>query len=92
MRWPIIALLLLSSCNAADNRAWFRQDGLPIAKSLPKFETDLTVCRGEVAKAATLSPDLVWQSNMDAVMQGCMAQRGYVFREPPIGVAVNELR
>jgi hypothetical protein len=48
-----------------------------------KFELDVIPCNGEAAKAdLSVAPAIRRYRAADAIMEGCMAQRGYVLREP----------
>lgn len=80
-------------------KQWARTDGKQISASVAlqqQFETDKTVCDGEVAKSklgyrerryasngsegfAELGDYLAKNHQLDTVIKGCMAGRGYVF-------------
>jgi len=83
----LICFFFVSACAAQDNRAWFRQDGQTMIGRpdlVKKFELDVTACNGESSAIFTMSRQAgpARQNAADDVMRGCMAQRGYVLREP----------
>jgi hypothetical protein len=74
--------LLLAGCAAAP-KLWARADGGPIMAT--QYETDATVCRGEMQKAALTQREAKIylpgeQNPVAAVYAGCMAGRGYLLR------------
>lgn len=82
------ALFLTSGAWAADTK-WYRTDGRPILSDptlLAKAEGDLAACRGEMARAKLAGHATSWGEQLgrnqaaDAVLVGCMADRGYVVR------------
>jgi hypothetical protein len=87
-----ITLLILAGCSSSDSRIWMRQDGGRVEHS--HIQTAHTVCHGEMAKAdaASVAPVNRRFEAADAVMQGCMIQRGYVLREPAPGASIATLR
>lgn len=67
----ILALLLLAGCAAPGN--WYRVDGQTLTE---QDRLSWLACRGEQAKAFSYGGNAAG----DAVIQGCMADRGYVWR------------
>jgi hypothetical protein len=61
-----------------------------------KFELGVIACNGEAAKAdLSVAPAIPRDRAAEAIMEGCIAQRGYVLREPqgaPTGVPSLILR
>ena len=83
MKREVVALLLLSACAAADNRVFHRLDGRPIRSDpviLQQHTVDEKLCLGEGAKAdaASNAPAIRRQRAYGDIIEGCMAQRGYV--------------
>ena len=76
-----IAVVLLAGC-ASQVPIYGRLDGQRITGNpalTQRFETDKTICGGEMAKADVVSnaPASRRFAEGDAIMAGCMAQRGY---------------
>lgn len=74
----ISCAFLLAGC-ANDPGVWRHADGAP-PKSLADAERDRLYCRGEYAKVKAGNPNA--NDAADAVMQGCMADRGSVLVHP----------
>lgn len=82
-----LALTLAGCVSTDDGRVYYRTDGRAIRGNphmVQQFEADATVCRGEEAKAGLAAPASVpagvYHRSLDAIGEGCMAQRGYVLR------------
>lgn len=84
----ILAALALTGCisNRQDG-LYYRADGRKIpgnAALIQQFELDAAICKGEEARAGLAAssdvPAGAFHRGLDAVGQGCMARRGYVFR------------
>jgi hypothetical protein len=69
----ILALLLLASCTTAPPGNWYRVDGQTLTD---RDQLNWTACKGEQAKAFAYGGNQAG----DYVIQGCMADRGYVWR------------
>jgi hypothetical protein len=67
----MLIALTLAGC-AAKSVAIGRPDSQPVNKA--QLEHDKTACKGEAVKASVLGGP---RSEMKAVFDGCMAQRGY---------------
>lgn len=85
MRWLI--LLLLAGCTSEAPKHWTSVGG---QKSPQQFELDRLACAAEVDKADLARHPERMPINLsevhDNIMQGCMAQRGYVLRETQAAV------
>ena len=57
-----------------------------------KFELDYIACRGQLETSVVNSKHPLWQSNVDTIMEGCMADRGYVSRETTPGMPTASIR
>lgn len=84
MRPLAFALLLLAGCaHDGEPKVLVRTDGQRIPGNpalIQRAQADETICRGEVAKVAELATNAPWPSNIEAIFEGCMAQRGYIVR------------
>lgn len=67
----ILALMFLTGCAQTGN--WYRVDGVTLSEA---DRLNWLACKGEQAKAFTYGGNRAG----DAVIQGCMADRGYVWR------------
>ena len=76
--------VLLVGCATQEPSIWLRTDGQRIPESaalLERARLDTTICDGEAAKADNAAGGvhaLRRIDNADAVVKGCMAQRGYI--------------
>lgn len=87
MRFAIFAAVAALLAGCAPAPVWGRIDGQVISTNpelLRQAETDRTICAGEEAKALLSSGPSYSLAGAearglaaDAVMRGCMAQRGY---------------
>jgi hypothetical protein len=78
----LIAAAVLSGCTAPRPGVWQRVDGKPV--NMQQYEVDFTICKGEASKAdlSRGSGDgYDATSRIINVALGCMAQRGYVWRQ-----------
>lgn len=84
VRYAILwAALLLAGC--ASEKMAYRLDGQQIRDNpalMRQLQIDRTVCRGEMAKAdaGSVAPMGRRFENDQAVMDGCMIQKGYAQR------------
>lgn len=85
----VAGALFLASCAVAADTKWYHTDGRPIPSNpalLARAEADLAACRGEMARAKLAGRATSWGEQLgrnqaaDAVLIGCMADRGYVVR------------
>jgi hypothetical protein len=76
----VLALALgLAGCATAPPRQWARIDGHPIDPA--QFQVDRTICLGEMQKAnlsSTAEHGYARGRAVVDVLDGCMAQRGYL--------------
>ena len=79
----LIGGLVIAACAPTVHNEWHRVDGRPPEPMA--LEQALRECRGQGATAAANSPQLFYQRNqtLDAVMGGCMNQRGYASVQVP---------
>ena len=83
-------VFLLASCTTPSQQPqglWHRTDGRSMQSDralLKQGEIDRTACDGERQKALAAKPASIFDDTEKAafeVMKGCMAQRGYIWRE-----------
>jgi hypothetical protein len=67
----LLALMLLAGCAQTGN--WYRVDGQTLTE---RDRLNWTACKGEQAKAFAYGGNRAG----NAVIEGCMADRGYVWR------------
>lgn len=93
-RAGLAALLLLSGCATAPKYTLTRADGQTIQTQ--QAQLDSAQCRGQAAATAANTPQALYPNlylmaaaqgqrnqTLDSVMEGCMAQKGYLYvREP----------
>lgn len=81
--------LFLTTGACATSARWYRTDGRPVLNDpvlLSQAEADLTACNGEMARAKLSGRATSWGEQVgrnqagNAVLTGCMADRGYVMR------------
>lgn len=100
-----LAALTLAGCASGPAMVYVRTDGRPIAtpELNQQFEVDRTVCTGQRSGSAVSAPydyssglgnqivnSMERSGNLDNVMRGCMAQRGYLLRAAAPQVAVPQ--
>lgn len=86
MRFLIVLSVLVAGCApVAPTQFYYRLSDGQRADANPqifeKFNVDKTICLGERSKVrASMTDDLMAGHDLETVMRGCMAQRGYIVK------------